>query len=159
MTADHDPGLELAPFRARALDDVAHDRVVERVKDPRTDHDRRNGRKLRCRQRARKEHKGQKKVRDQGIDHVAPHGAEGEHDQVFPGLFFVFHAASSPKTKIKILYHFTKKSARARGTNSARSCVMSTFYGCSVSIFFSVSARISFRSAVSHGEKATVSCA
>ena len=89
--ADHKPGLELTPARTGVLDDVAHDGVVERVKDARADHDRRDGRKLRRRELVREEHKGEQITRDEVVDHVSPDGAEREHEQIAFGNFCVFH--------------------------------------------------------------------
>ena len=80
--ADHEPGLKLAPARARPLDDVSHHGVVQRVENARRHHDRRDGRELRRVQISREEHERQQIASDQIVDHVAPNGAEREHDQI-----------------------------------------------------------------------------
>ena len=89
--ADHKPGLELAPARAGMLDDIAHDRVVERVKNTRCDHDGRDGRQLRRGELVREEHEGEQIAGDEIVDHVAPDGAEREHEQIAFGDLIVFH--------------------------------------------------------------------
>ena len=76
--ADHQPGLELAVAAAGALDDVAHDGVVQRVKDPGRHHDGGDGGELGRGEKAGKQHKGQKLAGKQVIDHVPANGAQGE---------------------------------------------------------------------------------
>ena len=44
--ADQEPGLEFAPFCTGALDDVAHDRIVQSVKNTGSDHDSGDGQEL-----------------------------------------------------------------------------------------------------------------
>ena len=101
--ADDQPGLELAPAGARALDDVAHDGVVQRVEHTGGDHDGRDGGELSGGKLVGEEDKGVEVAGDQVVHHVAPHGAQGEHDEVFllRGLFV--HVGSSYSGDIFIL--------------------------------------------------------
>ena len=81
------PRLEFAPFRAGALDDVAHDRIVQRIEDTCCDHDSGDSKQLRvcellCEHDVREEATG-----EQVVHHVAANSAQRVEYQVFFALF------------------------------------------------------------------------
>jgi len=86
----HEPRLEFAPAGAGALDDVAHDGVVERVEHACADHYRAYCRKLRRGERAGEQHIGEQIAGDKVIHHVAANCAEREHYKVFLSLYDIF---------------------------------------------------------------------
>ena len=116
---DDEPGLELAPARARALDDVAHDRVVQRVEHAGGDHDRGDRGKLRGGELVGEEDKGQQIAGDEVIHHISADGADGEHDQVsFDDLliFHAFHSVSFHNNSIlPLIFLFCKRLRPPRG--------------------------------------------
>ena len=75
---DHKPRLELAPFGAGTLDDVAHQRIVQRVEDTRRNHDRRDRAELGRIEVPGQHHERQKIAVDQVIHHIPTDGAEWE---------------------------------------------------------------------------------
>ena len=81
--ADQKPGFELAPLRSRLFDDVAHDRIVQRVEDPGCDHDGADRQELFLRQLFREHDVCQDAVIEQEIHHVPADSAERVEDQVF----------------------------------------------------------------------------
>ena len=111
------PGLELAVLAPGALDDVAHDGVVQSVEDPGAEHDGRDGGELARGEVLGEEHEGQQKVGDQGVDHVPAHGAQGEHDQILSVAFGWFHKSSSVMHWLAKLYHFSGKKATGQEKN------------------------------------------
>ena len=108
--ADEQPGLEFAPAGAGPLDDVAHDRVVQRVKDAGGDHDARDRAQLRGRELVREQHEGQQIARDQVVHHIPADRADGEHDQIFLDDALFFHVVNSIPFcflfDTKTIYHY-----------------------------------------------------
>ena len=115
--ADHEPRLELAVARAGALDDVAHDGVVERVEHTRADHDRRHRAELRGGEMACKQDIREYEVGEQVIDHIPSDRAEGEHPEIAFIRCHVFHVSSSFSRTVRYSGVF---SARYRGSCQAR---------------------------------------
>ena len=93
--ADDQPGLEFAPSAAGALDDIAHDGVVQRVKNTGGDHDRRDRAQLRRVQLLCIENKSQQIARDQIVDHIAAYGAQGEEPEILFCYSFFVHVIIS----------------------------------------------------------------
>ena len=89
--ADNEPGLELAPAGACALDDVAHDGVVERIEDSCGNNDGGNRGELRIGEAAGEEDEGHYAACEEEIHHVAADRAEREHYKVFLSDFKIFH--------------------------------------------------------------------
>ena len=89
--ADDQPGLEFAPASAGAFDDIAHDRVVQRVENTGGDHDDGDHTKLGSVQALGVEHKEHEKACDQIVDHVPANGAEGEEPKISAGNGVFFH--------------------------------------------------------------------
>ena len=89
--ADDEPWLEFAPACARAFNDVAHDRVVERVEYSRGDDYCGYRTKLRVCEVSRKQNECYDAACEQIIDHVPADGSEWEHDKVFLSLLEIFH--------------------------------------------------------------------
>ena len=89
--ADDEPGLELAPSRAGALDDVAHDGVVYRIEDPCGNHDSGNCGELCHGKGAGEQNVHHKEVDEEIVHHVPAHRAEREHDEVSLSGFHIVH--------------------------------------------------------------------
>ena len=116
--ADHEPRLEFAVARAGALDDVAHDGVVERVEHARADHDRRHRAELCGGEMAREQNEGENEVGEQVIDHIPSHRAEGEHPEIAFIRCHVFHGSSSFSRRVGLPGAFYALSSANRARSS-----------------------------------------
>ena len=81
--ADDEPRLELAPARACALDYIAHYRVVERIKDTRADHYRRDGGKLRRVKLACEKNIREYEICEEIVYHISSDSSQRVHYEVF----------------------------------------------------------------------------
>ena len=88
--ADSKPGLEFAPPSTGALDDVAHDRVIECVKHAGRYHDDSNRGQLRGGELMGKKDECQEVTGDKVVHHVTSDSAKREHPKValFDTLIF-----------------------------------------------------------------------
>ena len=85
------PRLEFAPFCAGLLNDIAHDRVIQGVKNTRGDHDRRDRDELALGELFREQDVRQDAVVEEEIHHIPADSAERVEDEVFLSFFtFLF---------------------------------------------------------------------
>ena len=89
--ADDEPGLELAPAGAGALDYIAHNGVVERIENSGGDNDGGYRTELCVGEITGEQNEGHDAAGEQKVHHVTADGAEGEHDQVSFPCFKVVH--------------------------------------------------------------------
>ena len=95
--ADDEPRFVFAPACSGALNNIAHNRIVERVKYTCTDHNSGHSTQLGSIQPAGKKYKGENKVREQVVDHIPSYGSKREHDQIAFESFLIFHDRAFPK--------------------------------------------------------------